>query len=111
MPDPSPKNTPFRIFSIHKPTPEDLARAATIAPSECPRRYCWWWQTLAFDWNLPPAAGCTFSTAKKPHGWQHADATCKRADPTSPHDQFEPREPHLMEDGFSPTRFQQQATP
>jgi hypothetical protein len=70
-----------------------------------PRRYCWWWQSLAFDWDTPIAAGCRLRESAKPPEFRLPEVPCCRLDPASGVDQYEPREPHLEEDGFFRDRF------
>ena len=93
-----------RVFEPNEPTGDDLRRANELAAEDCPRRYCWWWQTLSFDWDVPVAQGCTFLKAIKPAGWRNIDVPCIRAQ-SSECDHYEPREPHLIEDGFETDRF------
>ena len=95
----------IRLFEVATPTADDLARAGELALSVCPRRYCWWWQSLSFDWDTPLAVGCRLKESAKPLGFRFPDVPCCRLDPTSGIDQHEPREPHLVEDGFAPARF------
>jgi hypothetical protein len=90
----------LHILRPHSPTPADREKISTMPRCACPRRYCWWWRSLQFDWHLTPAQGCRFPTAQKPPGWQHADTPCKRAVPESTIDHYEPREPHLTDDGL-----------
>jgi hypothetical protein len=94
-----------RLFSVVTPSPDDVARAAALPLTACPRRYCWWWQSLGFDWDTPVAAGCTFLASNKPPGWPDPQTPCCRAVPGSEADQHEPREPHLQDDGFDDRRF------
>lgn len=95
----------MRLFDVVIPTPDDLVRARELPLSACPRRYCRWWQSLAFDWGTPVAAGCRFRESAKPPGHPAPDTPCCRLDPASGEDQYEPREPHLEEDGFDARRF------
>jgi len=90
-----------RLFLAVTPSPEDLKRAANIPAGQCPRRYCWWWRSLAFDWGLTPLQGCTFLSCEKPPNFKNADVPCRRCDSSSAVDHYEPREPHLLEDGFA----------
>jgi hypothetical protein len=94
-----------RIFAVYSPTAEDLAKASLLPADACPRRYCWWWRSLSFDWNVIPAEGCTFLHAGKVAGWKNSDVACCRSDRQSVTDHFEPREPHLLEDGIDPARW------
>jgi hypothetical protein len=83
-------------------TEPDIEKAKTIPPGGCPRRYCWWWVSLSFEWQLTPPEGCTLLSAKKPANFRYADVACCRSDPSSPIDHFEPREPHLERDNMDP---------
>ena len=88
------------VFSVYKATAQDLARVKGLSPDACPRRYCWWWHSLAFDWHVEPAEGCTFLTSEKPPGIAGSDSPCKRSAPeSSAFDHYEPREPCLADDG------------
>ena len=89
----------LRILVPYTPTSEDMTRSQSIGASECPRRYCWWWHVLSFDWDISPSEGCTFLASPKPTGWRNASIPCSRAKPDSGADQYEPREPHLLDDG------------
>jgi hypothetical protein len=90
----------LKFFSPHRPSAEDIERAKELPRDTCPRRHCWWWHTLSFDWEVPVASGCTFLSAEKPPGWHESQTPCKRSDPESTVDHCELREPHLVEDGF-----------
>jgi hypothetical protein len=95
----------LRLFEAVTPTADDLARAQALLTTACPRRYCWWWQSLAFDWGNPVAVGCRLRESTKPPGYRFPGIPCCRLDPTSGVDQYEPREPHLEEDGFHRDHF------
>jgi hypothetical protein len=97
--------TKGRLFAAIKPSPENLVRAASIPSDQCPRRYCWWWRSLSFDWDLTPLEGCTFLASPKPRGTTNADVPCRRCDSSSALDQYEPREPHILDDGFAVPRW------
>jgi hypothetical protein len=94
-----------RLFPVVTPSLEDLTTAANIPADQCPRRYCWWWRSLSFDWELTPLQGCTFLACDKPPNFRDAHVPCRRCDPSSTVDHYEPREPHLLEDGFAVTRW------
>src|SRR4051794_17315725 len=48
-----------RIHLVVTPSPVELEEARTrLARESCPRRYCWYWHTLDFDWDVSPAEGC-----------------------------------------------------
>lgn len=89
-----------RILEIAQPSAEDLRRASLVSADECPRRYCWWWRSLSFDWDLPASEGCTWIRTNKPEHWRYADVPCRRCDSSSNIDHFEPREPHIEADGI-----------
>ncbi len=91
-----------KVFTPIGPSDADLARARALPQGACPRRYCWWWHSLSFDWDMAVRDGCTFMTSEKPPGYPVPDCPCKRVDKSSNIDHFEPREPHLIEDGMVP---------
>lgn len=41
-----------------RPSAEDIERAKRLGPGECPRRYCQFWRSSAFEWEFPVKAGC-----------------------------------------------------
>jgi hypothetical protein len=94
-----------KAFDIITPSPDDLARAADLPLTDCPRGYCWWWQSLGFDWDTPIGDGCTFMSSRKLPKWPSPDTPCCRAVTGSGADQYEPRNPHLLDDGFDDRRF------
>ena len=94
----------LRVLSPFTPSAEDLDRARGLAQNDCPRRYCWWWHSLAFNWEIPIAQGCGFLIRSKPAGYRCPEVPCSRCDPSGV-DHYEPREPHLREDGFKEDTF------
>ena len=96
------KKTGTRILAPFVPTEEDIERARLLTDSSCPRRYCWWWRTLSFDWDTDVTQGCTFGSSEKPPDWPKSEQACCRLDVTSSADHFEPRDPHMIEDGIVP---------
>jgi hypothetical protein len=106
---PLPSRTKGKLFAAVSPSSDDLTRAATIPANQCPRRYCWWWRSLDFDWTLTPLEGCTFLSSPKPSGVANADIPCCRCDAASSVDHYEPREPHLLQDGFAIPRWHSSA--
>ena len=94
-----------RYFRSVTPSPDDLDRARRLPLSACPRRYCWWWRTLSFDWGLSVAAGCDYLARPKPSHWKDIEVPCCRMQAGSGSDHYEPREPHLEADGFERYRF------
>lgn len=94
-----------RVFTAITPSADDIEKAKLLAVDACPRRYCWWWRSLSFEWNVPVEVGCTYLRAEKPPSWRMPDAPCVRCNPDSTVDQFEPREPHMLEDGVDGTAW------
>ena len=88
-----------RIFRPYSATADDLEKFGQLATKACPRRYCFWWQSLAFDWEHAASQGCRFSELEKPPGWLNTEIACCRADPNSKIDHFERRESSLLDDG------------
>jgi hypothetical protein len=101
----------IRIFESYEASPEDKAKAAALPSDACPRRYCWWWKSLSFEWDASVTEGCQFRSgisewsAEDREKWPGSEHRCCRLDPDSPIDHYEPREPHLIEDGFEEGRF------
>jgi hypothetical protein len=99
-----------KVHLSDSPSPAELEQARErLTRGCCPRRYCWYWHTLAFDWDLNPEQGCEVAQRHihrllleraqgRPVGlWQQ----CCRATGNSQHrDYYEPREPHLKADGW-----------
>ena len=86
------------------PTADDLRRAQALAATECPRRYCWFWHSLTFDWGMPVSEGCAW--LEEEFAIEVNDfSPCSRCEPSAPRDHYEPREPQLLEDGFAEDRF------
>jgi hypothetical protein len=86
----------FRILASYHPDQEEFRRVRrTIGRHHCPRRYCWYWHSLGFDLELSPDEGCQLTEA-----CTHP-RICRRGSGHPGHaDYYEPREPHLLEDGF-----------
>ena len=100
-----------RFFEVYKPTLQDIAKAKELDKASCPRRYCWWWRSLSFEWPVPIKEGCTFETAApKSNVIRPPYTPCRRKDPQFRTDHYEPREPHLLEDGFDVSRWSPPAT-
>src|SRR6476659_5036802 len=96
----------LRILKLFTPTTADLEKARQLRACSCPRRYCWWWRSLGFDWKVNIIDGCTFLQTNKPGGWKNSDQPCRRAVPASEYDHFEPREAALIADHL-PDRWSQ----
>jgi len=83
-----------------------------LTRDSCPRRYCWYWHTTSFDWDVAPSLGCgvaeehigqLFSAGQAVPPWR----VCCRATGNTHHpDHYEPREPHLEADGWPADFFQ-----
>lgn len=95
----------LNVLKCHTPGDEELAQARNLPPDCCPRRYCWWWRSLLFEWDTSVADGCRFLSVSKPDGWKNTDIPCCRSDSSSSIDHYEPREPHLIDDGFDPEHW------
>jgi len=93
------------FLQLYQSSKEDRLRAAEIPPHHCPRRYCEWWRTDAFDWEVPIADGCRSSEAAKLPGYQDAEIPCRRVAPDTGVDHYEPRDPSLTADAFATDRF------
>ena len=89
-----------RYFLSVVPSAEDLERAASLGAEECPRRYCWWWISLSFEWGLMPSEGCTWPQSPKREHWHYKETPCRRCDASSQIDHFESRGPHIEADGI-----------
>jgi hypothetical protein len=97
------------------PSPAELQLARERLTRElCPRRYCWYWRTLAFDWDVSPEQGCEVAerhihrlllerqNLQSVPAWQQ----CCRASGNAQHaDYYEPREPHLEAGGWAQDFF------
>lgn len=83
---------------------QDLELARSVPSHECPRRYCFWWCWLRFNWEVSVQDGCAYMEAVRvglvPEGYPERELPCCRADEGSPTDHFEPRIPALIEDGL-----------
>jgi hypothetical protein len=104
-----------RIHLSVVPSPAELEQAQEwLTRASCPRRYCWYWHTLAFDWGLSPEQGCEVGErhitrlllqqgqSEPVPVWQQ----CCRASGNPQHaDYYEPREPHLKADGWPEDYF------
>jgi hypothetical protein len=104
----SSKPTPeaIRIFKSDKPSSEDLVVAQQLSADACPRRYCWWWKSLSFEWDVSVPIGCTFLQAEKPKAWKNCDVPCFRSGAESDVDHFEPRDAQLIEDHIDGSKWQ-----
>lgn len=89
-----------RLYIGVTPSDTDLARARSLKDDACPRRYCWWWRGLSFEWEIAPSNGCMFLTAPKPKYSKGSKTPCCRSDVHSHMDHYEPREPDIIEDGM-----------
>ena len=90
--------TILRVLTPYEITLDDSNRAKQIPNAACPRRYCWWWKSLSFEWEVQVIDGCSYPNIAKPPGWKHGCIPCKRAIADSRIDQFEPRDSAIIED-------------
>jgi hypothetical protein len=96
----------IRLFAAPLPLVEEARERLTR--ESCPRRYCWYWDTLGFDWELSAEQGCRVADEHPGDDLLvRAGATvqpwrrCCRATGNPQHrDFYEPREPHLEADGW-----------
>jgi hypothetical protein len=105
------KSIPLNVFGAR---PEEVEEARKrLTSDQCPRRYCWYWHSLSFDWQLKPIDGCQVAE-QHPHDKRLARGgakvvprrQCCRATGNPLHvDYYEPREPHLKADGWSENYF------
>lgn len=84
----------LRVVSVSQ---EDLEKVKEFDQHSCPRRYCWWWKSLSFEWDISVETGCTFLESDKPPGYRDPSTPCCRLNPDSSVDHYEPREPHIIE--------------
>lgn len=94
-----------RVLEVVEVTPGDLERASLLSAADCPRRYCWWWRSLGFEWETSPAEGCVWLLSDKPEHWHFKDIPCCRCDSTSKIDQFEPRNRNIEIDGIDASKW------
>src|SRR5262245_40923870 len=99
VPEPRVTVSGVRILTPTSPTDEEIAEAKSLPSCACPRRYCLWWISTRFEWQLTPAEGCVFLRVRKHPDWKHADTPCCRSHPSSKVDHFEPRMPEVDQDG------------
>lgn len=113
MPDPNHERTHRLITKGYPldllPTEEELECVDEMASCVCPRRYCWHWNWINHAWDKSIAEGCGANrTGTNIHG-RRIDPShttpCKRLDPSSTKDHFEPREPSMIEDGIPEGRW------
>ena len=89
-----------------RPSAEDIERAKRLGPDECPRRYCRFWRSSAFEWDFPVKAGCMIGDPEFadciPDDILNSQLPCRRLDPSSPVDHLESSDEYLALDGFTP---------
>ncbi len=100
-----PPRSGHRAFRHVVPSSEETSRARSLPADACPRRYCWWWRTLSFTWQVSVTDGCTFPRDKKPDWWPQPDRPCCRSVPDSPAGHYESRGPMLDEVGTDGSRW------
>jgi hypothetical protein len=89
------------------PTAADIERAKSLPADACPRRYCFWWGPMLFEWDLSPQDGCTFLHRGKPPGWLLPNTPCCRSDSSSPIDHYEINDPAIESDGIDASRWEE----
>src|SRR5436305_1405604 len=48
-----------RALPLFAAPPAEVEEARErLTREQCPRRYCWYWHSLSFDWALKPEDGC-----------------------------------------------------
>lgn len=96
----------IRLFAASLPLVEEARERLTR--DSCPRRYCLYWDTVGFNWELSAEQGCRVAE-EHPSDVRLARAgstvrpwrLCCRATGNPQHQDFyEPREPHLEADGW-----------
>lgn len=100
----------LRLHLSVTPSPAELELARERLKREsCPRRYCWYWHTLGFDWKLSAEQGCEVAERhfhrlvleqKTGHSLAPWQQCCRATQNTQHKDYYEPREPHLEADGW-----------
>lgn len=105
------KRVALRLFGA---LPEEVQEARQkLKRNLCPRRYCWYWHSLSFDWQLKPEEGCRVADEHPSHALPTPSGAavapwrqCCRASGNAHHpDFYEPREPHLKADGWPKGAF------
>ena len=104
-----------RIHLSVAPSPVELEQARErLTRESCPRRYCWYWHSLGFDWELYSEQGCQVAerhihrvllerkTGKTIAPWQQC---CRATGNSQQPDYYDPREPHLAADGWPQNFF------
>ena len=97
--------TPKRRRRADPADPADPARAAALSDDACPRRYCWWWRSAKFEWDVPAAGGCEFPHHNDPPVTIVPGVPCRRAVPGAASDHYE-ASPYLITDDVDPARWE-----
>jgi hypothetical protein len=104
-----------RTLPLFAAPPAEVAEARErLTREECPRRYCWYWHSLSFDWEWKPEDGCGvahehFGDARlkrqraEVRPWRRC---CRASGNPQDMDYYEPREPHLQADDWAADYFQ-----
>jgi hypothetical protein len=104
-----------RALPLFAAPPADVEEARErLTREQCPRRYCWYWHSLSFDWEMKPEDGCGVANEFIGNAMlkrQGADVgpwrqCCRATGNPQQADYYEPREPHLKADGWRPDFFQ-----
>lgn len=103
----------MKIISNKRNKSEIKEARSKLRRSDCPRRYCWYWHSSSYDFDMDIYDGCEVSERFGSDYPNKRDLDldppktreCCRASGNNQHpDYYDPREPHLMEDGF-PTDY------
>jgi hypothetical protein len=104
----------LRLFEAYDPPPAELEKARQkLTRDACPRRYCWFWHSLQFDWGLNSAEGCQVAEQHPQQLIMERDGAevppwrqcCRATGNAQQPDYFEPRERYLEADGWTPDYF------
>ena len=96
----------MKVFYEYDPTENELKKAKKFKKTDCPRRYCWFWHSLRFDFELPIDKGCNLANEFPFNVLCKEPIFCRRRTGNiSDKDLYERREPYLMKDGFEINRF------
>ena len=80
-----------RKFFTPSPAAELSEAHRLLHREDCPRRYCWWWHSLQFDFHLAPSEGRELAE-RWPRKYVKGGPICCRASHGAKHkDHYEPR--------------------
>ena len=95
-----------KVFKGHSPTKEELEKAKTLDRDACPRRYCWFWRSVKFEFETPVSEGCNAANEFPFNVNPRHPVICWRAS-RNPYDSdyYESRPSYLIRDGINPEYF------